>query len=249
LLRRNGGRMIISHSRKFIFIKTLKTAGTSLEIVLSRYCGPDDIVTPLIPEEEKQRAAAGGVGARNYGFEPSKSSWTRVLRSRLSGRPVGNRFREHSPAWYVRREIGPEIWDSYFKFGVVRHPVDRCLSRFHYTRDFDLENDKAYWDVNDFDQFLRYRANFINENWPMYTERDQVTLDHMVKYEDLEAGLAAVSERIGLDHNLQDDLSKVHAKGSHRPKSGKSADVVSDRHRMLISTLCEKEIELFGYEV
>jgi hypothetical protein len=34
--------MIISLARKFIFIKTLKTGGTSLEEVLRRHCGKDD---------------------------------------------------------------------------------------------------------------------------------------------------------------------------------------------------------------
>ncbi|MEL6382956.1 MAG: chondroitin 4-O-sulfotransferase, partial [Cyanobacteria bacterium J06626_18] len=32
--------MIISHEYKFIFLKTRKTAGTSIEIALSKFCGP-----------------------------------------------------------------------------------------------------------------------------------------------------------------------------------------------------------------
>ena len=39
--------MIVSHSRKFIFLKTRKTAGTSLEIALSKYCGPEDVLAPI----------------------------------------------------------------------------------------------------------------------------------------------------------------------------------------------------------
>ena len=37
--------MIISHKHKFIFIKTRKTAGSSIEHFLSKYLGPDDICT------------------------------------------------------------------------------------------------------------------------------------------------------------------------------------------------------------
>jgi len=37
--------VIISHKHKFIFIKTRKTAGSSIEHFLSKYLGPDDICT------------------------------------------------------------------------------------------------------------------------------------------------------------------------------------------------------------
>jgi hypothetical protein len=35
--------MILSHRYRFIFLKTGKTAGTSVEIALSEYCGAEDI--------------------------------------------------------------------------------------------------------------------------------------------------------------------------------------------------------------
>ena len=41
--------VIVSHKHKFIFIKTRKTAGTSIELFLSRFCGEKDIITPIYP--------------------------------------------------------------------------------------------------------------------------------------------------------------------------------------------------------
>jgi len=39
--------MIISHKYKFIFIKTRKTAGSTIEYNLSSFLGPNDVITPL----------------------------------------------------------------------------------------------------------------------------------------------------------------------------------------------------------
>ena len=56
--------MIISHSRKFIFVKTYKTAGSSLEIALSKYCAKGDVLTPLDGDEEDGSAASSAGSGR-----------------------------------------------------------------------------------------------------------------------------------------------------------------------------------------
>ena len=62
--------MIASHRHRFIFLKTRKTAGTSVEIALSKVCGPDDIITEISPEDEALRRAAGGVAPQNFESPP-----------------------------------------------------------------------------------------------------------------------------------------------------------------------------------
>ncbi len=39
--------MILSHKNRFIFIKTRKTAGTSIEAYLRNFLGENDIATPF----------------------------------------------------------------------------------------------------------------------------------------------------------------------------------------------------------
>ena len=57
--------MIISHSKKFIFLRTIKTASSSLEIFLSQFCGKDDILTELFEDEEKFKKRNNLIGKSN----------------------------------------------------------------------------------------------------------------------------------------------------------------------------------------
>ena len=56
--------MIVSHEHKFIFLKTKKTAGTSIELALTELCGSDDVITPLTEIDEAKRE--GGRCAQNW---------------------------------------------------------------------------------------------------------------------------------------------------------------------------------------
>lgn len=96
--------MIVSHKFKFIFIKTTKTAGTSIEIFLSACCSQDDIVTPIIPYVEPHHP-------RNY-----------------------EGYYNHIPGHVVRSQVGTDVWNSYYKFCVERNPWDKVLSHFHMVR-------------------------------------------------------------------------------------------------------------------
>ncbi len=68
--------MIVSHKHRFIFLKTNKTAGTSVEIALSKFCGPDDVIPPLIPEDEAKRAELGRLS--------EERNWAQKRRNRRS---------------------------------------------------------------------------------------------------------------------------------------------------------------------
>ncbi len=94
--------MIISHKHKFIFVKTEKTAGTSIEVYLSQFCGKDDILTPF------GRAENGHEPRNYYGFY------------------------NHMDARTIRSMVSERIWNNYYKFCVERNPWDKSLSHYHF---------------------------------------------------------------------------------------------------------------------
>src|ERR1051326_1226986 len=130
--------MILSHRYRFIFIKTRKTAGTSIEIALSRFCGADDVITPISYEDEMMRAALGYRGPQNYEFGSDQrllpigpATATNVD---AAGAEVGRntwKFFNHIPARLIRERVGPSVWNAYFKFCFVRNPWDTIISNYY----------------------------------------------------------------------------------------------------------------------
>jgi hypothetical protein len=98
--------MIISLAHRFVFIKTIKTAGSSIEVVLSGLCEEGAIVTPLYPPEPSHRP-------RNFA-------------------PLG--FEPHMGAAAIRQRIGPALWDRLAKITVERNPWDKMVSWYGWQR-------------------------------------------------------------------------------------------------------------------
>jgi|AntDeeMinimDraft_5_1070356.scaffolds.fasta_scaffold24123_2 hypothetical protein len=74
--------MIIAHKHKFIFFRTRKTAGSSLEIALSEFCGKEDIIAPISKKEEEMRRQLGFLEAQNYRLPYStynSRDWSRLV--------------------------------------------------------------------------------------------------------------------------------------------------------------------------
>lgn len=165
--------MIASHAHRFVFVKTRKTAGTSLEIALSRHCGPDDIVTRISPADEELRAAAGGVPPQNDATSPGSYA--------------------HMGARRVIEVIGRETWDDYFTFAVERNPYDVVASSWRYSA-------RRPGFTKTFAEFVRTprRLDRLALNERLYRMSGKVIVDEVYRYEELPAAVADISSRLGL---------------------------------------------------
>lgn len=226
--------MIVSHKHKFIFIKTTKTAGTSIEIALSEHCGPDDIITPLDPEDEIIRKDRGYRGPQNTRVPVSRyrlRDWWYMLKyaKKLE-------FFNHTPAYLARRWLGPEIWDEYTVFCVERNPYDKIISRYYWSTSEDDRPDLGSYIM---DEYFRKITN-----WHLYTEKDVVIVDNIIQYDTLHYTLCELWDRIGIPQ----PPSLPRAKGGYRKDKRSYRDILSDEERQMVYTKCRKEIDLFNYK-
>ena len=241
--------MILSHTHKFIYIKTYKTGSTSIETALSAVCGPDDVITEASEQLRGHRAQA----AQNYRIEhPAKPQ--RPLMKRLLLRPekhyypsVG--YYEHMPAWRIRQYCGEDVWRNYFKFTFERNPWDRQVSWYHYKTKSRHEALKPSFSAFNGDAKRAYV-----ENWDLYTtpseaggEGCEIVADFVGRYETLDADFESVLER--LDLNGQVELPRVNVNRKRRQGQDIAyREYYTDETRDLIAQLYAPEIAHFGYE-
>src|SRR5687768_13795108 len=122
--------MIISHKHKFIFLKTRKTAGTSLDIALSRFCGPEDVITIINSEGDELRNELGFPGPQNHSI-PLRH-WKGKDFARVLIRRKKARYYEHMRAGELRYRLPKDQWTSYFKFCIERNPYDKAVSLYYW---------------------------------------------------------------------------------------------------------------------
>lgn len=226
--------MIVNHRYRFIFLKTKKTAGTSIEIALSRYCDANDIVTKIGHRDEPKRQALGYQGPVNH-LEPFDGS----LRARFDRWLHGPKlqFRNHMPASEARDKLPPEIWNSYFKFCFERNPWDRAISAYFW------EN-RSRRDVPDFEGYLRTLESQGNlSNWPKYTIDGRIVVDKVFRYEELANSLDELVDHLGLPGTLELPDAKREYRRNRRPYQ----EFYSEPAREFVARACAREIEAFGY--
>ncbi len=245
--------MIISHKYQFIFVKTAKTAGTSIEIYLSKFCSNIDVATPFAyPEPEHEPRNYRGLfnpfpeikkGLQIHGFH--KDAWIEPIRDLRHRR----RFSNHLPGWRIRSRIHPDMWKNYYKFCVERNPYSKILSGWRY---FNWKYKTSF----SLDAYLKYCADQIQNrkrgigscpyNFPNYTDpvNNTTIVDRILRYEMLNDDLASVFYSLNIPF---DKALPVRAKTLPKKKQQTIQDVFTPHQRATVAALFKEEFKLHGY--
>jgi hypothetical protein len=236
--------LIISHSHRFIFIKTRKTAGTSLEIALSKFLGTEDVATPISPADEALRRELGFVGAQNHEemveTRRRKSGWLQAFAPRH--RPIERKrlFYNHMPAAEIAERVAPEAWTGYRKVSIERNSWDLAVSLYFWRT-------KARGiDQMSFADFIAKGLAYRRSKYDTYSINGLPVTDRMLRFETLVADASALGRELGLPEDLGAIVDGIKAKSGFRPARN-YRELYDDRTREIIALQFAREIRLMGY--
>jgi hypothetical protein len=231
--------MIISHTHKFIFIKSFKTAGTSVEAELSNFCSGSDIVTPMNDYRHNRD--------ENGAFIHKSMNAEDFIRLDLPNL-------QHADALTIKGQVTPEVWNDYFKFSITRNPWDRAVSYFYWENRLDpaLNPKKKFYHYlgapfKELDQLKRLFSAYIKQaTWPnndcFYTIDDQLCTDFVIQYERLSEDYRKVCEKLGLTASTLPRL-----KGSVRKQRYHYSDYYDEETIAIVAERHKNDIRLFDY--
>ena len=250
---------IISHRHEFIFFRPRKVAGTSIEIALSRCCGPEDVVIPL--GLDRPLRFDGATDEDDFGIVSSQHDGAVCW-----GDERGHGRGTHLPPRTIRAGIDPGVWNAYFKFTVARNPWDQLVSRYHYRfynrwrsarRIFretdDLRNGcRRCWMRHLFKRGRHRQAVEFGLRRGLFAEHLEDTssfyfidgdeyADYVMRFENLQQDFDEVCRRLRIPASrLPRTKSKVRPKGDYR-------DYYTDYSREYVGVECRRFIDAFGY--
>jgi hypothetical protein len=217
--------MLISHVCRFIYLKTRKTAGTSVEIYFEPFC-----IDPKLYDGERHN-------------RPLEVSEWGVVGSRGS---AADTWYNHMPAVRILQLIGHETWNSYLKFCVIRNPFDKVVSWFWHTLDDRAREELVRADFsvvrNRFEEWTS-RKDFPEDRF-IYTIAGDPAMDEFIRYERLTSDLQRVCRRLDIPWQPE-RLGRY--KGEYRRRPYAFEEYYTQQSARRVEQTFAWELEYFNY--
>ncbi len=217
--------MIISHSKKFIFIHIYKTAGTSIS----------QLLLPHARFIEKISA---------YYFT---SIFIKIINNLFGLNDMGNKWingiHKHAKAIECKKYLDEKVFKEYFKFAFVRHPMDWQVSLYEYIKNTSHKDHDIVKNIS-FKEFV-YRE--ISNNSPRQVDflmdDNKFIINKFFKLESIDQDIKKLFEILNIKSK---DKNISHLNKSLRMKN--FYDYYDDELEKKVRAYYSKDFKLLGYE-
>jgi hypothetical protein len=169
--------MLISKTRKFIFIHVYKNAGTSIKNALLPYATP-----------------------------PWQQTVSRILKRVNIPTPFNPQpYPAHTTAPDLIEAMGQKAYNAYFSFAIVRNPWDWQVSLYKYMLRFEKHyQHDIVKGFSDFNEYIQWRCTQeINlQKDIIFSESGEQLVDFIGKLENINADFETICSRIGISASL-----------------------------------------------
>lgn len=215
--------MIISHSKKFVFIHHPKTAGSSIGSCLSSVCEGGDII-------------AGDYSRENLSvYKPS------IFYQK-----------KHAGIAEIKEMVPIISRENYFTFGFARNPFYLAFSAFRYFKRTKPTKNWKWTSKERFKSLQKMNFNqYINSKWyaraltmhDTFFDSDGKPLNFIGRFEDINSDLLKIYKKIGL---------KEFPKTPHKNRSPlmelNLREIYNDKSIKIVETKNKKDLEYFNYD-
>lgn len=228
--------MIISHQYRFIFVKTHKTAGSSMEMALAPLCGSDDVVTPM--ESNWNTDLPRNFHADNWLGRAYASS--RMLRKCLDRHSplLGAWYYEHMPANRVRQLVGERIWNAYHKFCFERNPWAKVVSYYNWK----MHGQGRTLPV--FREYVLNKTHRLPMDARLYFDGERCMMDEVLDFKGFSTSFATLCQRLGIPFDGHMPREKTNI--TEKPVDYRS--YYDEETKAKVAEVFRREIKLMGYE-
>ncbi|MES0489290.1 MAG: sulfotransferase family 2 domain-containing protein [Leptospirales bacterium] len=246
--------MLISHRKKFIFTKTVKTAGTSVESYFEKYCMPEGEWS-LSHSRQMYVSEHGIIGNRG---KAGRSALVKLIFPH-------EQWHEHMSAGQIKTQIGNDVWESYFKFSTMRNPFDKLVSRYHHMvaqeknlswrqkQKINIQKKlhiaHPFYQAEGETHIERFRSWIQHGGWvndrDKYMIDNRVCVDYFILFEDIENGIKEVCKKNDIPYHSK---QVPRFKSKFRKDDFSLTDYYDSKTIELVSGLYDFEIKKFGYQ-
>lgn len=158
---------------------------------------------------------------------------------------------QHLPATLVKI-LRPDIFDSYYKFSVVRNPYTKILSEFSWKYKFEFNSEaKTYSDQDHkilFDRFL-YKIEMgklktmrvYSQHKYLYDDLGNLMVDDIIRFENFEEDCKKIFKKMGVE------CEKIIHKNKAKVELNKNL-LLDEKNKERIYNLYKIDFDTFGYQ-
>jgi hypothetical protein len=201
--------MIHLKTHKVIFVKPRKVAGTSFELLLSKYSGANDVITPLSKADELKRISETGVMAQNYGYRLVDANiyTLRTLIYRIINGLRLQKYYNHMSLKEIKMNMNQDDWERCKKVSIIRDPADYILS--YYFHNIDRSIDFELWYYQNKRELLALNRSYFIDG--------KCEIDFFIYYNDIENSFIHLELLFPFMGGVYDIFRSIKTKDGRRP--------------------------------